>query len=328
MMHLAKKPLLIVYHADCIDGAAAAWVIGQAKNEAISYVEYNHDDPVRAEEKVREALGEHTDLIFTDVTPNKKFLEELLADGKIIEILDHHKTAAQQLKDINHPNLTVHLDPDAPSAAKMAWQQFFPEQAPPPVIDIIDQMDGGGHGLNTPEEFAAASYVDAKDIETPEKAMRALHGLAKMTFHEMAKKGHVLTAAQDTEINHLINNAVRVRVQLLSGMTPVDVPIINADIHVCGRQISSRLVELGASAGVGVAFAWSIHQTGAVSLSIRTNGTPDASQIADHFRHTMGVTGGGHKDAAAVHFASLAEFAKHMHLHTASPKPPAPPSLS
>lgn len=317
--------MIIAYHADCIDGAATAWTIGLAQTAHVTYIPYDHGDPQGSAERLRAALADDTAVCFADVTPEKEFLAALLAAGKKVEILDHHESAAAMLKNITHENLAVHLDPAAPSAAKMTWQHFFPDKKPPAVIDLIDRMDGSGAGLKTAEDFAAAAYVDTKNIHKPERALKTLRGLATLSFNEMAKRGAPLTARQNAQITHLLNHPATVRLQLLPGATPVDVPIVKADIRHYGRPISSRLTALGARSGAGVVLAWFVQKTGAVSVSIRTNGQPDASRIAAHLRAAMPVTGGGHKDAAAVHFASVAEFTRYMPIKP-GPKPPAPPT--
>ena len=330
------KPLVIVYHADCIDGAASAWIIAKAhgledadSQKKVTYVPYSHAAPTEAADKIRQAVATGSEIYFADITPEKHLLNELISSGQHIHLLDHHMSAAAELADYKGtPQLEIHIDPDAPSASKMIWSLLFPKEKAPAVIDLINLMDGGANGLRTPHDFAAAALVDSKNIHTPEHALHTLRGLAKLSFNDMAKKGKNIAADQEDKIDRLLANAPTVQVQLLPEAKHVNVPIINGDIRLFGRQISERLVELGKKSGANVAFIWSQQKTGAVSMSIRTDGDPDASKIAKHLCKTMGVTGGGHKDAAAVHFHSLFEFARQMPMQAAKPAPirPEPPS--
>ncbi len=317
-----SSPLIVVYHADCIDGAASAWTIAKALDDKnISYIPYDHADRAASEDKIRAALAPGAEVYFADITPEKHFLNELLTSAQTVHILDHHKSAAEMLNGHHALNLKTHIDPEAPSAAKMIWRYFFPAEKAPAVIDLISLMDGSGSGLKTPQDFAAAALVDSKDIDTTERAFKTLRGLAKLSFNEMAKKGRPIAAEQEARIDRFLKNTSSVEVQILPDTKPVSVPIVNGDVRFFGRQISERLVDLGKKAGVNVAFIWTIQKTGTVSLSIRTDGEPDASKIAQHLCKTMGATGGGHKDAAAVHFSSLFEFARRMPIQLAKTKP-------
>jgi len=316
-----ESSITIVYHADCIDGAASAWIIAKALGDKkVACIPYDHADKATAEDKIRASLAPGTEIYFADITPEKYFLNELLSSVQTIHILDHHKTASAMLEDYKRtPTLQIHVNPEAPSASGMIWQYFFPAEKAPPVIDLINLMDGGAAGLKTPQDFAAAALVDSKDIGTTERDFAALHGLAKLSFNQMAKRGGDIVADQKVKIDKLLENAPSVRMQILPDKKPVNVPIVNGDLRPYGRHISERLVNLGKKSGANVAFMWSLQNTGAVSLRIRTDGNPDASKIAGHLCKTMGVTGGGHKNAAAVHFSSLFEFARLMPITAAKP---------
>jgi nanoRNase/pAp phosphatase (c-di-AMP/oligoRNAs hydrolase) len=325
-----RKTPIIVYHADCIDGAASAWLAAKAHGGNVTYVPYDHSNKRGSEENLKAALADQDEVCFVDVTPEQPFLKELLAAGKKIQILDHHVSAAKQLEGFAHENLKIFFDVKSPSASKMIWQHYFPHETAPPIIDLINLMDGSGSELRTPEQFAAAAFVDSRDINTTKKALDTVRGLAKLKFNVMAQKGAPLVADQQARIDRLINNAAIVQVQLLPETKPVDVPIVNGDIRNFGRQISERLVELGRHSGVNIAFAWAYQKTGTVTMSIRSNGDPDISLVTDHLRKTLGITGGGHKDSGAVHFSSLSEFMRLMPIRPMTKTPdvnPAPPSL-
>jgi hypothetical protein len=325
-----SKPLVIAYHADCIDGAASAWLAARAQGDNVIYIPYDHSDKKGSEEKLRAALTDKEEVCFVDVTPEQPFLKGLLSAGKKIQILDHHASAVKQLEGFAHKNLKIVFDAKSSSASKMIWQHYFPHETAPPVIDLINLMDGSGKGLQTPEQFAAAAFVDSKDIHTTKTALDTVRGLARLNFNAMAQKGAPLVADQQTRIDKLIDSAALVQIQLLPDAKPVDVPIVNADVRNFGRQISQRLVELGQRNGANVAFAWEYQKTGVVTMSIRSNGDPDVSLIVEHLRKTLGVTGGGHKDAGAVHFSSRGEFVRLMPIRpvakitNVNPTPPSP----
>lgn len=328
-MTSADKPLVIVYHADCIDGAACAWAVAKAHgadkpdNPDVTYIPYANHTPGDAEKKIYAALRQEAEVYFVDVVPPRPFLDELMTpqpDGSpkaaAIHIMDHHRTAASILEDYKAPDATgvqpqldILIDPARGSAARMVWEKLLPAEPVPPVLNVIDKMDGDARGLHTPKDFAAAAVIDKQDISTPERALRTLKGLARLTFNDMAADGRRIVEDQAAKIDKALENASIIDMQIAPGQPPVPVAIVNMDVKQFGRQVSERLIAAGKKAGSGVALAWHVQQNGAVSMSIRTDGDPDASKIADHLKETMGITGGGHEGASAVHFASLFHFA-------------------
>lgn len=341
------KPLIIVYHADCVDGCACAWGVAKAhgvdlepeKQKNVTYIPYGHHNQEAAEEQIRAALQGDATLYFVDVAPKKPFLDELMTPDKegrakvnLIRIIDHHESEIKDLLgykppevDGPQPGLIIHLDPHARSAAKIVWEDLNGGEPMPAVLEVIDRMDGAATGLKTPSDFAAAAHVDAQDIKTPSSAFRTLRGLALSTFNQIAAAGRNTLEDQALKIDKAMENLSIIHLQVLPGQPEVPVAIVNADVKQLGRAISQRLTEEGKKAGSGVAMSWYMQKNGAVTMSIRTDGHPDASKIAAHLRTTMGVTGGGHEGAGAVHFKSLFEFARHMpFIYAKAPKPVGP----
>jgi len=348
-----SKPLVVVYHADCIDGAACAWAVAKAwgqddprarKNSNITYIPYAHHDVEQAEDTIRAALGKDAEIYFVDVAPTPAFLDELMtpddngaAKVQKIRVIDHHVSAGDMLAGytppavpagMDAPELNIRIDKTRRAAAALVWEELMPGTPAPDVLNVIDKMDGNAAGLTTPQDFFAAALVDTFDITTPEKSLHTLRNLARMTFNDMARRGRHISHDQDTKIEKLLETANIVHLQILPDAPPVPVPVVNGDVKQYGRKISEKLVELGKKTGSNIAFAWYMQKNGTVSMSIRTDGEPDAAKVAEHLRKTMGVTGGGHACAGAVHFSSLFEFARHMPFAAATPPadaaPPAP----
>jgi len=335
--HGSKFPLVIVYHADCIDGAACAWSVAKAAGSDynkkhpdpnVTYIPYAHHNVEDAQQQIRAALTPQTRLYFTDVSPAPAFLNELMipdTDGQAkaasIHVLDHHASAADTLKNYQAPAVTpahkqpaleIKIDAGRSSAARMVWEHLLPDTPVPPVFDLINKMDGNAAGLKTPQDFSAAALADTFDISNTDKALHTIRNLARMTFNDMAARGRHLSHDQDNKIKKLLETANMVTLQISPGQPPVQVPVVNGDVKQYGRKVSGHLVELAEKTGAPAAFAWFMQENGTVSMSIRTNGETDAAKIAAHLRDTMGATGGGHANAGAVHFSSLFEFAKQM----------------
>lgn len=149
-----EKPLCI-YHGNCADGFTSAWVVnrffgGVAEFYAGIYGQKPPDVDGR-------------DVIMVDFSYKRPVLESLLQSGDVhqamtILILDHHKTAAEDLKGLKAPEayhparwragweqemewpVRSIFDMDR-SGAQIAWDFFFPGKPRPPLVDYVGDRD-------------------------------------------------------------------------------------------------------------------------------------------------------------------------------------------
>lgn len=131
----------------------------------------------------------------------------------------------------------------------------------------------------------------------------------------MAEKGRPIHSDQYNRILKLGDNVMFTQFDhpYLRGK---HIPVVNADVQNFGRAITKYLEELGHEAGSGVAFAWYMQGNGSITMSIRSDGTAEASDIAKYICETCPAEGGGHATSAAVHFKSLQDFARHIPLQS------------
>lgn len=333
---LKNRHLLLIYHVDCIDGLASAWAVhchyGQEPDIRIDYVPYGHHNVEAAQHIIRGHLARETgaslvDVVFVDVAPTPEFLTELLtppARATRVVVADHHKSAAEALAHYKAPQgdgvpeLYLNIDAQHPSAANMVWDYLFPNTPAPVFFQLIAKMDLGQNLLKTEEDYAAAALVDSKNITTIETAFKSFDALSHLTFHDLVALGRNILHDQDTRISKLDDNILYVPLSLSENAAPVWVPAVNADVQNFGRYISTWLVQQAEKTGAGIGFAWYVQGNGTVTISIRSNGTPDASAVAAHLCKSLGIRGGGHSTSAAVHFPSLESFCNHIRLHTAT----------
>jgi len=322
---------IIVYHND-IDGVASAYVIKEAKklsttSKNVVFISYDHNNYEEAQNKIRSAIRRNSNIYFVDVSPKVDFFDELIspnAHGKrkisSITVIDHHETPFSKPDIYNipetydngccAPKVKVLINPESSSAAKLVWDTLMgTEKKVPDYITLVDKMDR--NNLKTKDEFAAAAYADTKPIATPAEGLKAISGLARMSFNTMVLRGRPIINAQKQVITQLINNSTVADIEILPNKK-AKVPLVNADVRHFGRQINKYLVELGKESGGGLAFAWYQQSNGKVSVSIRSNGEPNSSEVAKHLKETFNIEGGGHPDCAAVIFPSLCKFEKYI----------------
>lgn len=331
-----KRHLIVIYHEDCIDGLASAWAFdriwGPSPDVHVSYIPYAHHTRREAEDKIREELSADAEVFFVDVAPVKTFLDEIMAPlssgltpVKSVRVIDHHKSAGEALKgyappkDAKAPALDISIDADHPSAANMVWEALLEGEKKPVFLEMITKMDLS-RDIRDDHDLAAAALIDSRNISTVAEAFHNFDELSQLSKHDMVVAGLNILSDQHNRIARLSDNIMYTHILVARDIAPEGalwVPVINADVQNFGRHISAYLREQGDRTGLGMAFAWYVQGNGNVTMSIRSDGEPDASKIAEHFCLSLpDITGGGHKTSAAVHFPSLRLFAELVPLHT------------
>lgn len=327
-----SRHLIVIYHDNCIDGLAAAWAVNRAwgadPRTHISYVPYGHHDITGAENNIRREMTPGAEILFVDVAPSRAFLDQLtsaavhrLPPPAHISVIDHHESAARALENyappaatITAPPVHIAIDSDNPSAANMVWARLLPQETPPVFFKLIEKMDLA-RDLGDAQDLAAAALIDSKSITTIAHAFHSFAELERLDYAAMAEAGAGILSDQRNRIDRLSGNILYTRIDAFA-QSRLWVPVINADVQSFGRHISDYLRAQGDRTGLGMAFAWYVQGNGTVTMSIRSDGDPDASHMAEFLCRTAGVKGGGHKTSAAVHFSSLRHFIDTIGLYT------------
>lgn len=144
------KPLCL-YHANCLDGFAAATVVEKScpSTEFIA-AQYGKPPPAVA----------GRDVIIVDFSYPRAVLIAMAASAKTILILDHHKTAAEDLAEGLPDNVKVTFDMTR-SGCVLAWKHFHPGEPVPLLLQHVQDRDLWHFDLaNTRELMAALGSVE------------------------------------------------------------------------------------------------------------------------------------------------------------------------
>lgn len=159
------KEVLCLYHKDCIDGYASAWVVGHACGfENVEFVAVNYGDPLPP------LAGRQVyivDFSFDPADMPGDTLKEM-AKAKRVVMLDHHETAYENWKDV--PLLdhwTFRYEPSM-SGVGVTWRWLFGGNKPMPMaLQLIQDRDLWKFELKLSREFHAVAVSEGLLLKTP-----------------------------------------------------------------------------------------------------------------------------------------------------------------
>jgi len=260
---------LCIYHANCPDGFAGAWVVRMALGNAVEFYKGVH------QQAPPDVAGK--DVIMVDFSYKKGVLETMLEQATSITILDHHISAEKDLAELLVAGKLKGVFDMQKSGAMLAWEWFFAGRSPPPLIEHIQDRDLWKFKLDGTREVHAALSSYAYDFGLWDRLMMS----SEAEFANLKRDGEAIERKLQKDIRELI--ATGVRRMTIGGY---DVPVLNAP--------STYVSDAGHILSRGEAFAacyWD--HAGGRSFSLRSGDEGvDVSEVAKIYG------GGGHIKAA------------------------------
>lgn len=267
------KPL-IIYHKIDPDGVGSALIAKMALGD-VEFYPTNY-----GEEKVPIDLCKNRPVYMLDFSYDNEYTKKIVDVSIHTVIIDHHKSAEQELADLDtYPICATYFDMNK-AAIKLTWDWFFIEYAPD-IVEYIQDYDIWAKKLPNTEEVNI--YIQSKPLTID--AFQALFDeFSKNGTASIVEKGRSIISYKKAQINmHLQNSKI-------IDFMGYSVPVVNCS--------SKHLVsELGHVMAVGKPFSVSWHynhQTDTFTLSFRSDNGVDVSEIAKM------LGGGGHKNAAGT----------------------------
>lgn len=136
-----ETPVFVLYHGNCYDGFGAAYAAYQAYGETATYF------PVLYGKPVPPGIPDNALIYICDFSYPRQTLIDLAKRSKRLIVLDHHKTAKEDLADlekelelITGKNHIVRFDMSK-SGAVMTWEFFFPTRDVPQFFLYLQDRD-------------------------------------------------------------------------------------------------------------------------------------------------------------------------------------------
>lgn len=252
-----------IYHSNCFDGFAAAWVVRKYYAHFGNHVEFHEGIFGEAPP----ALEGET-VVIVDFSYPREQLERFATHNNVL-VLDHHKTAYEALEGLNY----VEFDMDR-SGAGMTWDHYFPDVPRPELINHIEDRDLWRFALHGTREIHAGLSSYPFDFEVWD-------GLMAIPAAELAIDGAAVLRKHDRDIETLL--PVVTRMMKIAG---IRVPIANLPPTMTS-DAGHRLADSFPFAGC----YWDTKAGRVFSLRSRPGGR-DVSAIAKRYG------GGGHEHAA------------------------------
>lgn len=283
------KNIICIYHGNCADGFGAAWAVRNALGKEIEFHPgvYQEDPPdVTAK-----------DVILVDFSYKKPVLEKMAEKARSVLILDHHKSAFEDLQGYDSPadywedHIKEVEDMQDPmqwlfpsiirarfnmqkSGAIMAWEFFNPDEEAPLLLKHIQDRDLWKFELEGTRQIQATLFSYPYHFSTWSALID--EGPAKLI-----RDGNAIERKHHKDIKEFIA-AAKCRF-VIDGC---DVPTLNAPYFY-----SSDAGHIMAQGEPFAACYWDTPSGRVFSLRSSNEGL-DVSVIAAKFG------GGGHKNAA------------------------------
>lgn len=260
---------LIIYHGGCKDGFCAAWVAktyfdAVGKETEFFAASYGKEPPP----------VEGRNVFILDFSYPRDVLLKMWKEAHVIRVLDHHKTAQEDLKELDFCTFDMNR-----SGAGMAWDYFFHGKPRPYIVNYVEDRDLWRWAL--PDSREVNSYLQTLPYDFA-------------VWTQVSQEDWSKVRDLGIEFMRVRKDNNKANMDILMQFTQFDgeeIPVINAPTEGISELMETMLLQTRAS----FALAWRLRNDGRVSISLRSTageGSWDVSRTAQKYG------GGGHRNAA------------------------------
>jgi oligoribonuclease NrnB/cAMP/cGMP phosphodiesterase (DHH superfamily) len=270
------------YHTGCTDGFGAAWAARKhflKKNIEAKYIPLDYDDSMPSWE-------EGDTVYMVDYCRKPADLITLLDGGAEVIVLDHHKSALENINELPNeylmsPKFTHVLDMTH-SGAMVTWQYFHGRVDPPAILTYIQDRDLWQWHYPATKAVIMGLFSEEFDFEKWD-----IYAVNYYEFEKLIERGEVLVEYRDKQIKDNAKSAYLVDIPQ-HGLTGV--PVVNT-LPELRSDVCHELLQMHPDAPIAI--AW-FTRGRVLQFSLRSRGEVDVSAIARLYG------GGGHHSAAGV----------------------------
>jgi oligoribonuclease NrnB/cAMP/cGMP phosphodiesterase (DHH superfamily) len=151
---------LVLYHGQCLDGFAAAWVAFRRFGGSAEYHAVQYGDTVKWPVEGR-------DVLILDFSFPRAELIGMKEKASALLVLDHHMTAKEDLAGLDFAVFDLER-----SGATLTWDYFFPDERRPWLVSYVEDKDLWRWKLPDSEAVSAALQSYSRSFKAWEKIQR------------------------------------------------------------------------------------------------------------------------------------------------------------
>ena len=274
---------LCIYHGGCTDGVAAAWAVWSR------FPEWQFYPGVYQQEPPWELIDAVQDVWLVDFSYKRAVIEKM-AERARVHVLDHHRTARDDLAPLFEADV-IHGKFDMERCgAMLAWDWFHYGSPRPALLEHIDARDRWITPRprdNDPIVMALRSHWHAVGAgaapDWPALMQRWSLLMRAAQLSKLATEGYAILRYFRQRVEETKPHATTMSLGPLE-----DVPVVNAPYYLASEVAG----ELAADSPSGIAAVWWANKDGSVTFSLRSRGEFDVGELATQYG------GGGHPGAA------------------------------
>ncbi len=272
----------VVAHGNCMDGWTAAWVARKKLGtKGVRYLFANYGNPPPP-------LEDDDRVYVLDFSYPRAILEDMASEVPTV-VLDHHRTAEQDLKGL--PFCTFDMNH---SGAMLAWRHFFPGEEPPALVRYVEDRDLWRFALPHSREVSgwlwSWFYPTTEETWTVWDEVAALLDGGPLTRERAINEGTAILRMRNAFVAQMVEHAIWR--ELTDGTEVYRVPVVNASILF--SEVPEALCKKYPEAPFAAYYF--DRGDGKTQWGLRSRGGFDVSRVAKFYG------GGGHAAAAGFTF--------------------------
>lgn len=269
---------LVLYHGRCADGFAAALAAWRFYGGQVQCLGLSHGQ-VSSVDDLPPLTGRAVYVLDFSFAP--ELLAAIDARAARLVLLDHHKSAAEQLAGFTCRCGGLHFDMGK-SGARLAWEFFHPNAPLPDLVRHVEDRD-----LWTWQYPETAGYVAALDMEPFDfTRWQQIADFAPAETAAFVARGQ----AMDEKFRHLAQDvAGGAQPLVFNGQAGLMVNAPGAFHSLVGELLSQQSGTF--------ALMWAVAKDGQVKVGLRSQRGYDCSPLA------VSMGGGGHAQACGFRLA-------------------------
>jgi hypothetical protein len=259
---------ICIYHSGCPDGFTAAWIVHHV-HSAVGGIElwpaqYGDDPP--------DVAGR--DVTIVDFSYKRPIMEHIRDTAKTLRVLDHHKTAAEDLHGLAGPEGSVVIFDMNRSGAMLAWDYYHQGEDPPPLVCYVQDRDLWTRAL--PDNAEVFGAITSRPYTT-----EAWDALAAAPLDQLVAEGRAVAMYRERLIEQAVANA-------FEGRVCGHAVLVANCAYAIGSEVAGRLAEGRPFGAYYLDLPGGVRQWGLRS----TDAGLDVATVAES------AGGGGHRHAA------------------------------